>query len=211
MALEKVIKLTQDQYNTLASGGTVGDYTGLDSNYLYMVENMGGIIDISNRITSAIKEYIEANPSTLLKYSDYVYVPQYVDVGDTIPYYYSCLKTDSEQMHALVIDWDNLDIENVYNYDILTEHQSIKTLNTTNTTARPTHSSESISGSGTIHLHKVSKTGNYNDLLNKPTIPTVNDATLTIQQNSTTVNTFTANASSNVTANIITPQVYRYI
>lgn len=39
-------------------------------------------------------------------------------------------------------------------------------------------------------------------ILNKPTIPTVNDATLTIQQNGTSVSTFTANASSNVTANI---------
>ena len=35
-----------------------------------------------------------------------------------------------------------------------------------------------------------------------PTIPTVNNATLTIQKNGTTVNTFTANSSSNVTANI---------
>lgn len=35
--------------------------------------------------------------------------------------------------------------------------------------------------------------------------PTVNDATLTIQRNGTTVNTFTANASSNVTANITVP------
>ena len=35
-----------------------------------------------------------------------------------------------------------------------------------------------------------------------PTIPTVNNATLTIQKNGTTVKTFTANASSNVTANI---------
>ena len=34
---------------------------------------------------------------------------------------------------------------------------------------------------------------------NKPTIPTVNDATLTITQNGTSVGTFTANASSNVT------------
>lgn len=40
---------------------------------------------------------------------------------------------------------------------------------------------------------------------NKPTIPTVNNATLTIQKNGTTVNTFTANASSNVTANITVP------
>lgn len=38
-----------------------------------------------------------------------------------------------------------------------------------------------------------------------PTIPTVNDATLTIQKNGTTVKTFTANASSNVTANITVP------
>lgn len=38
-----------------------------------------------------------------------------------------------------------------------------------------------------------------------PTIPTVNNATLTIQKNGTTVNSFTANASSNVTANITVP------
>ena len=38
-----------------------------------------------------------------------------------------------------------------------------------------------------------------------PTIPTVNDATLTIQKNGTNVATFTANASSNVTANISVP------
>ena len=42
------------------------------------------------------------------------------------------------------------------------------TLNTTVTTTQSTNSSESLSGS--ITLHKVSKTGNYNDLLNKPTI-----------------------------------------
>ena len=47
--------------------------------------------------------------------------------------------------------------------------------------------------------------GSYNDLTNKPTIPTVNNAKLTIQKNGTTVKTFTANASSNVTANITVP------
>ena len=78
-------------------------------------------------------------------------------------------------------------------------------------------------------LKTVAFTGSYNDLsnkptipaaqvnsdwnatsgvaqiLNKPTIPTVNNATLTIQKNGTTVKTFTANASSNVTANITVP------
>lgn len=51
----------------------------------------------------------------------------------------------------------------------------------------------------------VATSGSYNDLTNKPTIPTVNNATLTIQKNSTNVATFTANASSNVTANISVP------
>lgn len=47
--------------------------------------------------------------------------------------------------------------------------------------------------------------GSYNDLTDKPTIPTVNNATLTIQKNGTNVTTFTANASSNATANITVP------
>ena len=54
-------------------------------------------------------------------------------------------------------------------------------------------------------LATVATSGSYNDLTNKPTIPTVNNATLTIQRNSTNVATFTANASSNVTANISVP------
>ena len=54
-------------------------------------------------------------------------------------------------------------------------------------------------------LATVATSGSYNDLSNKPTIPTVNNATLTIQKNSSNVATFTANASSNVTANITVP------
>ena len=42
-------------------------------------------------------------------------------------------------------------------------------------------------------------------ILNKPTIPTVNDATLTIQKNGASVGAFTANASSNATINITVP------
>lgn len=48
-------------------------------------------------------------------------------------------------------------------------------------------------------LATVATSGDYDDLLNKPTIPTVNDATLTITQNGTSAGTFTANASSNTT------------
>ena len=57
----------------------------------------------------------------------------------------------------------------------------------------------------TVDLATVATTGSYNDLTNKPTIPTVNNATLTIQKNGTTVKTFTANSSANVTCNIEVP------
>ena len=54
-------------------------------------------------------------------------------------------------------------------------------------------------------LSTVATSGSYNDLSNKPTIPTVNNATLKIQKNGTDVKTFTANASSDVTCNITVP------
>lgn len=47
-------------------------------------------------------------------------------------------------------------------------HQAIKTLNTNNSSGLSVNSGEAIAGSGTINLHKVSKTGSYNDLNNKP-------------------------------------------
>ncbi len=37
--LQKIVKVTQAQYDTLSSGGTVGSYTGLNDNYVYLVEN----------------------------------------------------------------------------------------------------------------------------------------------------------------------------
>ena len=55
------------------------------------------------------------------------------------------------------------------------------------------------------NLSTVATSGSYNDLTNKPTIPTVNNGTLTIQANSTTVGTFTANQSGDTTANITIP------
>ena len=45
----------------------------------------------------------------------------------------------------------------------------------------------------------------YSSINGTPTIPTVNDGTLTIQKNGTTVKTFSANQSGNVTANITVP------
>lgn len=74
------------------------------------------------------------------------------------------------------------------------------TLNTTATTAQSTNSSEALSGS--VTLHKVAKTGTYSDLIGTPTIPTVNNSTITIQKNGSNVDSFTTNASSNKSINI---------
>ena len=63
-----------------------------------------------------------------------------------------------------------------------------------------------VKNDGTIDTTTYSTfSGSYNDLSNKPTIPTVNNATLTIQKNSTTLDTFTANASVNKTIDIPVP------
>lgn len=67
------------------------------------------------------------------------------------------------------------------------------------TTAQKTQARSNI-GAGTSSF-----SGSYNDLTNKPTIPTVNNGTLTIQKNGTTVATFSANQSGNATANITVP------
>lgn len=52
---------------------------------------------------------------------------------------------------------------------------------------------------GKPNFATVATSGSYNDLSNKPTIPTVNNATLTITQGGVSKGTFTANASTDVT------------
>lgn len=54
-------------------------------------------------------------------------------------------------------------------------------------------------------LATVATSGSYNDLKNKPTIPSVGNGTLTIQKNGTSAGTFTANATTNKTINITVP------
>lgn len=60
-------------------------------------------------------------------------------------------------------------------------------------------------------LASVATSGLYSDLTGKPTIPTVNNGTLTVQHNGTTIDTFTANQSTNSTVNIETIYADDYI
>lgn len=76
--------------------------------------------------------------------------------------------------------------------DIVNKDIDINTLNTTNTTSLPTYNNESIKGTGTINLHKVSKTGSYDDLNDKPIIPSAaNNGKITIKAYDNEVGSFT--------------------
>lgn len=65
--------------------------------------------------------------------------------------------------------------------------QPIKTLNTNNTAPQTPSSNEAIAGSGTINLHKVAKTGSYNDLNNKPNIVKYTNHTVEVAGTNKTV------------------------
>lgn len=57
----------------------------------------------------------------------------------------------------------------------------------------------------TSDLAEVAFSGDYDDLIGTPTIPVVNDATLTITRNGTSAGTFTANSANNTTIDISVP------
>lgn len=54
----------------------------------------------------------------------------------------------------------------------------------------------------TVTLADVATSGDFDDLINKPTIPTVGNGTVTINQGGTQKGTFTLNQSGNVTINL---------
>lgn len=64
--LQKVVKLTQAQYDILAAGGTVGSYTGLNANYIYLVQEATktytGLIGTSNEYKNASFYFINVTP-----------------------------------------------------------------------------------------------------------------------------------------------------
>ena len=142
----------------------------------------------------------------------YLYIPEYCsgyvihkyDDGSSAEFYFQ------NAYGYYYYEGNSEDIKNTSVQDILDEadwnsyvvDSNLRMINTTNTSALTPQASESLVGNDLLNLHKISKTGSYNDLLNKPTIPTVNNGALTIQGNGTAAATFTANQSGNSTLNI---------
>lgn len=113
---------------------------------------------------------------------------------------------------STTVESGTVDVDDTYYYDGTTWKLQINTEKTTafvNIAGSPydnTNLATALNAKAdSASLANVATTGDYDDLLNKPTIPTVNDATLTIQQNGTDVATFTANSATNQTANITVP------
>lgn len=98
----------------------------------------------------------------------------------------------------------------------LTQHQSLSGYATESWVTSQIASAQLSGGDNPIQLAAVATSGDYDDLINKPslfsgsyndltdkpTIPTVNNGTLTIKQDNITVGTFTANSATDVTVNL---------
>ena len=95
---------------------------------------------------------------------------------------------------------------------------SVGYLNTNNSSALSVNSNESLSG--TVSLHRISKTGAYSDLSGTPVLsdvalsgdysdlsgtPTIGNALLTISRNSVVLGTFSADATTDKLVNISVP------
>lgn len=81
--LQKIIKVTQSQYEILANGGTVGGYTGLNSNYIYLVENNDTFATeeyVGNAIMNLTDDLAEV--ATSGSYNDLTDLPPIPTVGN---------------------------------------------------------------------------------------------------------------------------------
>lgn len=155
-----------------------------DSGYLTSSSNLdaskltSGTVDIARLPQGALERLIKvANEA-----ARYALTTADVQLGDTVQ------QLDTGIMY-IVTDADHLDSAAGY-----TEYTA------------GTAASVPWSGvTGKPSFATVATSGSYTDLSDKPTIPTVNNATLTIQKNGTDVATFSANSSTNATANITVP------
>lgn len=92
---------------------------------------------------------------------------------------------------------------------ISASHQSIKSFDTTADTAQSTAASEAVAGSGTITLHKISKTGTYSDLLGKPTLGTAAAKNFTTDVTEGSEDLLTSGAVYTALNNLPTPMIYK--
>ena len=104
----RTIATTSDIKNgtlTIQSNGvTLGTFSANQNTNATIDLKTAEVIDVSNGVTQAIKDKVTDNHAILLKYGEYIYVPQYTPQGDSLPTYYNCFEGDSHTFHYLEID-----------------------------------------------------------------------------------------------------------
>ena len=96
--LQKIIKLTKTQYETLSSGGTVGDYTGLNDNYLYLIQEDTDSLPLLKNITSSstttvkdLCDNIGGSFALEYEYLTYICYAKKVRVGTKLVYQFKAI------------------------------------------------------------------------------------------------------------------------
>lgn len=158
-----------DDYNELTNKPSIEGHELVDDSSL---EDIG--------VTDAIEEALE-DYSPTSEFAEVAFTGDYDDLIGTpaIPTQTSDLTNDGSDGTSTYVEADEL------------------------ATVATSGSYNDLSNKPTIPAAQVNSDWNANsgvaEILNKPTIPTVNDATLTITQNGTSAGTFTANQSANET------------
>ena len=214
--LKKIIKVTAAQYDVLASGGRVGDYVGLNDDYIYLIK------DTNTYITSAGGTINgDLNVNGQLTISDLTNIPLLITYNDDGPNPYFAQITaynDANEFTRWKFRAEHIEDDSDWYLNLPLRNGSLATEEWIHQNFQPKDADltaiANLSGAATGLLRKTAAntwTLDTNNYATVSQIPTVNNATLTISQNNSSVGTFTANASSNVTINITTPPVKRFI
>lgn len=206
-ANEHVYMFSSDGIPTLISDGGQGvdDYNELTNKPSIEGHELAGDSSLEDiGVTDAIEDALE-DYSPTSEFAEAAFTGDYDDLIGTpaIPTQTSDLTNDGSDGTSTYVEADELaTVATSGSYNDLSNKPTIP--------AAQVNSDWSANSGVAQILNKptlatVATSGSYNDLSNKPTIPTVNNATLTIQKNGADVQTFTANQSTNATANITVP------
>ena len=149
---------------TVAASTTAGAFTISDGTTTKTIQLAGKFTDTDTNTATAADNILDgSNSGTQITYAPYTSQQSKLsfDTSTTNP-----TRTDRLNLNGYLY------ATKLYSggKEVFTSHQSIKSINTNNTAAQSVSANETIAGSGTINLHKVSKTGSYNDLSNIPVI-----------------------------------------
>lgn len=189
---QKAIK----DYVDNSTGGNVmwGNITGTLSNQTDLVSALNNKYDASNP-SGFITGITSSDVTTALGYTPY-------NSSNPNGYQANVIETVKVNGTALTVTSKAVDVTVPTKVSQLTNDSGY----TTNTgTVTSVNNVSPVNGNVTLSIPSAQVNSDWNatsgvaEILNKPTIPTVNNATLTITQGGTTKGTFTANASSDVT------------